>query len=178
MPPLYYCVYCLALRPFAALLSSLKMVNNSDYSLILEVNPVKSTRELRSMIRMHSSIFTSPRHYHSPTPTRQPCHRIRRASTFPTTSIMGTNPSSLSSTSTNADHDLGIKLDTQSTTINPEAEKIQRNSLYLTFNAPQVDEYVSTTFRIHSVPRICTSFFISIKRMRRLSSLLVLSEHS
>jgi hypothetical protein len=31
---------------------------------------------------------------------------------------------------------------------NLEADKIQRNSLYLTFNAPQVDDYVSPVFSL------------------------------
>lgn len=42
----------------------------------------------------------------------------------------------------------------------PEAEKILRNSLYLTFNAPQVDDYVSSptkpTFYLLA-PQLCCS---------------------
>jgi hypothetical protein len=38
---------------------------------------------------------------------------------------------------------------------NPEATKIQRNSLYLTFNAPQVDEYVCSPFFIPQNLNFC-----------------------
>ncbi len=44
------------------------------------------------------------------------------------------------------DHVLEPESDCSSTTSNPEADKIERNSLYLTFNAPQVDEYVGAVF--------------------------------
>ncbi|KUJ09684.1 uncharacterized protein LY89DRAFT_675850 [Mollisia scopiformis] len=47
------------------------------------------------------------------------------------------------------DHVLEPESDSISTTSNAEAEKIQRNSLYLTFNAPQVDEYHRGIFLTH-----------------------------
>lgn len=47
------------------------------------------------------------------------------------------------------DHVLEPESDSISTTSNPEAAKIQRNSLYLTFNAPQVDEYHRGIFLTH-----------------------------
>lgn len=56
--------------------------------------------------------------------------------------MMRANSTSLLHIGMDADLDLEVESDSLSTTSNHEAEKIQRNSLYLTFNAPQVDEYV------------------------------------
>ncbi|KAE8445997.1 hypothetical protein EG329_012636 [Mollisiaceae sp. DMI_Dod_QoI] len=121
------------------------MVNSSDCSPAFEkLLLVESTRELRSMIRMHSSVFNSPRQYRSPTITRQPIHRIR-AATYPPSSSIDSNPFFFLSFS-GMDHVLEPESDCSSTTSNPEADKIERNSLYLTFNAPQVDEYVGAVF--------------------------------
>lgn len=131
-----------------------KMVESSDYSSILErVLFCKHTlpRELRStassISRMHSSLFNSSaattqhhqsmphRHQYQQSPRRTPdlsassstsslldLLRMSDIIDFPSSEIPQTEPL---------------------TPPNREADKLQRNSLYLTFNAPQVDEYVS-----------------------------------
>lgn len=132
-----------------------KMVESSDYSSILErVLFSKHTlpRELRStassISRMHSSLFntssTTTQHHQSMS------HRLQYQQ-----SPRRTPPDLSASSSTSSLLDLlrmsdmidfpsnDLQQTAPLTPPNLEADKLQRNSLYLTFNAPQVDEYVS-----------------------------------
>lgn len=143
------------------------MVESSESSSVLErvlfsKHTFPSDSSSSSMCRMHS-LFNSP-------PARQQHpHLLSRRQTFPQSTSHTPNLSPSSSTSSmlsllrlaatatpkesisNGEHMQAPP--TPSSTPPNEAAKIQRNSLYLTFNAPRVDDYVSQSdFSPSSIP--------------------------
>jgi hypothetical protein len=94
--------------------------------------------------RMQSSIYNtpSPRHHSSPATSRRPRPHTSRSRTasrgesYSSTSDLASN-SFLARKMANDEVPIGSK-----PLSNPELDKIRRNSLYMTFNAPQVDDYV------------------------------------
>jgi hypothetical protein len=120
-------------------------------SIILQI-PQILTSELKNAISMQSSIANPSiaRQQHPPTRPHfsapQSWKRQKSTTSLPSyhstpdmANVVRSSPSRQDSTP-DYDQDVGTSRTERPT--NPEVEKILRNSLYLTFNAPQVDEYV------------------------------------
>jgi hypothetical protein len=119
---------------------------------------------------MQSSIYNnsspSPRHHSSPTfrrsrPQQSRSRTSSRGEAIVTSSELVSNSLLRRKMAidevTNGSNGEGFPNGTRST--NSEVDKIQRNSLYITFNAPQVDDYVCELISLVSLTQI--SFFSS-----------------
>ena len=94
--------------------------------------------------KMQPSVYnsSSPRHLHSSPSAKRPRYKLPR----PNTATCGDSTSSDIDRNTvltrkMANDNIDISNSVRSST--SEVDKIRRNSLYMTFNAPKVDEYVS-----------------------------------
>ncbi|KAG4422607.1 hypothetical protein IFR04_004228 [Cadophora malorum] len=98
---------------------------------------------------MQSPILNSARHYPAASATtRRPVVRLRGPSHI-SGSNSNSNQSSPSPISPKIDYNWEPENNSIDQTSNPEARKILRNSLYLTFNAPRVDDYHRGIFLTH-----------------------------
>jgi hypothetical protein len=152
--------FCVVEVTYSFFASGVTMVESSECSSILErflfsrhTHPSELRSTTSSIYKMHTSLFNPSTSHH------QHHHKNSRQQQFPRSAVRTTALSPSSSTSSmmsllkvpepveviNGDRC------PQATKLPPnlEADKIQRNSLYLTFNAPQVDDYVSPVFSFH-----------------------------
>ncbi|KAL2074079.1 hypothetical protein VTL71DRAFT_7857 [Oculimacula yallundae] len=118
--------------------------------LILEgINPFQHTSDLISNIKMQSPILSSQRHQPSASRNaRRPVVRLRGPLHL-SGSNSNSNQSSPSPISPKMEHNWESEYKTIDQKSIPESKKIMRNTLYLTFNAPQVDDYHRGIFLSH-----------------------------
>jgi hypothetical protein len=110
---------------------------------------------------MQSSIYntSSPRHHSSPATSRRPRLHTSRSRTAShgeshlSTSDVASNSFLARKMANGAVPNGANGANGAKQSTNPELDKIRRNSLYMTFNAPQVDDYVCNLILI--LPSLC-----------------------